>query len=504
MEEPRLRRAPGRVRRGRHPRRGRRSTAHVHIVRPVPGDQPQRRRNGVRAGRRSVGRRAAPVDAGSRRCRVRASARAGPPDGQFLAVGGPLDDSLFRDVDRLRIVAGRTPRVDAPDEVVIGEALAQKARLGLGDVVPVKSYTPSQVAASPNGGGTPAAGRTEVRLRVVGISRSPDRPRPARLGGRRPPACRERSSRSTAHEIGNFSARTVACCSCGSETARRESTGSSDRLRHVLGRRPFDVDPTALTIGGVQESIDVLAIGVLVFGVIAGFAALIALGLIISRQVALVADGQTALRDLGMARRSRAAAIAGPVLFAIGFGALVAVIGAWVASPMLPFGIARTGRAPSRLELRCVGAHRRRTRDRDAARRRRDRGGVVARWSSPGRMSGPADGRPSSRGRSKPATSRRRAPSASAWRCTRDEAATRYPSGPRSWASRSPFSASRRSWSSRAASTISSTPRSRYGTSWDAHATEDRPRDVEPTVWARHEPAHSASTASKHSLGLAR
>jgi hypothetical protein len=262
------------------------------------------------------------------------------PDGQFLAVGGPLDDSLFRDVDRLRIVAGRTPSIDAPDEVVIGEALAQKAHLGVGDIVPVKSYAPSQVAASQNGAELSPPAGPNVQLRVVGISRAP-----IDLGLQGSEGGVLLLSRAFVEkygaEIGNFSGPRG-----GVLLVRlRDGEAGVDRflgqLRHVLGGRPFNVDPTALTIGGVQESINVLAIGVLVFGVIAGFAALIALGLIISRQVALVADGQAALRDLGMARRLRATAIAGPIVFAIGVGALGAVIGAWGASALSPFGLAR-------------------------------------------------------------------------------------------------------------------------------------------------------------------
>ena len=32
------------------------------------------------------------------------------PDGDFLAVGGPLDGAMFHDVNRLRIIDGRVPR----------------------------------------------------------------------------------------------------------------------------------------------------------------------------------------------------------------------------------------------------------------------------------------------------------------------------------------------------------------------------------------------------------
>ena len=51
------------------------------------------------------------------------------PDGRPLDVGfavaGPLDDHLYRDVYRLRIIAGRDTAPNAPDELVLGEPLAR-------------------------------------------------------------------------------------------------------------------------------------------------------------------------------------------------------------------------------------------------------------------------------------------------------------------------------------------------------------------------------------------
>ena len=77
------------------------------------------------------------------------------------------------------------------------------------------------------------------------------------------------------------------------------------QLRRVLGDRQYDVDPAAFSIGGIQDSIDIQAVGILVFGAIAGLAGLIALGLIISRQVALLAAAR--LRCATSACRGRVA-----------------------------------------------------------------------------------------------------------------------------------------------------------------------------------------------------
>jgi FtsX-like permease family len=265
------------------------------------------------------------------------------PDGSFLAVGGPLDAGLFRDVDRPRLVAGRLPARDATDEVVLPEPLARSARLGVGGSLKLRSYTPNQIAAlATSTEQTPAPAGPTLSLRIVGISRSPlDLSLQGGEGGvlYLPRAFVERYGA----VIGNFSG------AHGGVLLVRLTNGEAGvprflrQLRAVLGSRHFDVDPAALSIGGVQHSIDLLTIGLLVFGVIAGVASVIALTLVISRQIALLATGQAPVRDLGLPRRPRAAAIVTPALLAIGAGAVIAALVAWAASPLTPFGVA--GRA---------------------------------------------------------------------------------------------------------------------------------------------------------------
>lgn len=263
------------------------------------------------------------------------------PDGDFLAVGGPLDRSLFHDVDRLRIVTGRPPDPGRPEEVVVGEALARTQHLAPGDRLPVASYTQAQIDRLQNDerNGAPPPLGPHVVLRVVGISRSPiDLSLQGAEGGLLllPRAFVEKYG----GRIGNFSGPT------GGVLLVRLRDGAAGvprflrEARAVLGARSFDVDPAALSVGGVQESVDVLAIGLAVFGVVTGVAGLIALTLVVGRQLSVVADGQQPVRDLGLSRRGRAAALALPVLFAVALGSLLAVLVAWLASPLMPFGVA--------------------------------------------------------------------------------------------------------------------------------------------------------------------
>ena len=265
------------------------------------------------------------------------------PDGNFLAVGGPLDDAVFRDVDRLRIVDGRAPRPGVPEEVVVPEPLARQTGLRTGDALPVRSFTQAQIGGiTSDSSNLPEPAGPKARLRVVGISRLPlDLSLQGRAGG---VLIVQRSFvEKYGADIGNFSGES------GGVLFVRLTDGEAGvkrflgQFRRVAGGRQYDVDPAALSIGGTQDSIDLLAIGILVFGAIAGVAGLIALGLIISRQVALLAAGQSAVRDLGMSRSRRATAIAGPLLLAVVAGVLAALLGAWLVSPLMPFGVA--GRA---------------------------------------------------------------------------------------------------------------------------------------------------------------
>lgn len=265
------------------------------------------------------------------------------PDGDFLAVGGAMDDSVFRDVDRPKIVDGRMPRPSHPEEVILPEPLARATHLRVGDTIPVQGYLPRQIGSFRNDAtDLPPPEGPEVTLRAVGIGRLPiDLSLQGQAGG---VLLLQRSfTERYGPRIGNFSGETGAVLL----VRLRDGDAGVDRflesLRDVLNQRNYDVDPAALTIGGIQDSIDLLAIGILVFGALAGIAGLVALALIIGRQVSLLAAGQVAVRDLGLSRRRRLLAVVTPMLAALAVGAVVALVAAWLASPLFPFGVA--GRA---------------------------------------------------------------------------------------------------------------------------------------------------------------
>lgn len=265
------------------------------------------------------------------------------PDGEFLAVGGALDDVVFRDVARLRIVEGRAFARGAADEVVVPEPIARANGLAPGDVLTLRSFTQDQVDAlvgGPASDAVPEPAGPRVVLRVVGVSRTPiDLSLQGTAGGvlLLPRPFVERHG----DEIGNFSG------PAGAVLMARLDDGSAGvprflgQLRREIGD-DMVVDPVALSIGGVQDSIDVLTVGMLVFAAVAALAGVVALWLTIARQVALFAATQAPVRDLGMTRRMHAVALGGPVVVAAAIGTVVAGGIAWAASPLAPFGVAGT------------------------------------------------------------------------------------------------------------------------------------------------------------------
>jgi hypothetical protein len=262
------------------------------------------------------------------------------PNGQFLAAGGALDEVIFRDIDRLRILDGRPVRPGATDEVVIGEPLARVNGLHVGMLLNLKSYSPAQSSGLRQRGDVGKPEGPQLRLRIVGISRSPgDLSLQGSDGGVL------LLSKALVDKYGTRIG-TYAGPHAGVLLVRVHDHAAGvpqflDQVRTVLPKGSFDVDPTALSVGGVQESIDLLAIAVLALGVATATAGLIALALVLSRHTSLIAARQAPVRDLGLPRRARASAIAAPVLLAVALGTAVAMALAWVASPLLPIGVAR-------------------------------------------------------------------------------------------------------------------------------------------------------------------
>jgi ABC-type lipoprotein release transport system permease subunit len=254
-----------------------------------------------------------------------------------LAVGVPRDATLGGVIDRARVIEGRAANPDAPDEIDAGEGLASLLNLRVGSTVPFDSWTVAQVRQIMSTGNfTPAAG-PPINLHVVGIVR-----RPLDLGTRGgaggvlvlTPAF----DRKYGGLIGSFNGmslriRTAHPSDVGRVTAAAEK---------IWGSSPqFQVQDLAIDTTGAGDAIHVLAISLYIFAAIAALAGLVAIAIVLTRELSTIKVEEPMLRAIGATRGQRLAMNGLRVGIIAAAGATIAVVAAIAASPLFPFGIAR-------------------------------------------------------------------------------------------------------------------------------------------------------------------
>jgi len=254
------------------------------------------------------------------------------------AIAAAIDGKFGTAVDRARIVAGRTANPAAVDEITIGEGLASRLHLRVGDHLDAVSYSIAQSQASfaTNADPGPPAG-PRLRLRIVGIVR-----RPLDLGDRgaaggvliETPAFH----RYYATRIGNYGTIFRVVTRNGAADVDRVLTSAQ---RIFVPASFFSVTPVATENNGVQSTIDVLTAALWVFAAVAALAGIVAITIVLSREISGASVDQATLRALGLTRRQRATIVGyGALLVAIG-GAVLAALGAIAASPLFPIGVGR-------------------------------------------------------------------------------------------------------------------------------------------------------------------
>lgn len=251
-----------------------------------------------------------------------------------------IDGHLGTLTDRSRMLAGRYANPRAAHEVTLSEPTARRVGLHVGDTLVLgSSFTPEQMAVFRGGedGGEPRGPR--VRLRVVGIERRPfdltTEGQDAAVSFLTPAFYRTYHDR-----IGSFLGENVRIRldrgAAGIPAFTRATRGNA-------GTTDVTFRPATFDTGGLQDSTDVLVVGLTLFAAIAGLAGLVAVAQALARQAMLAASEGGALRALGLARGQHIAALSIAGLPAVAAGVVLAVAGAFMASSFMPLGIA--GRA---------------------------------------------------------------------------------------------------------------------------------------------------------------
>ncbi len=263
-------------------------------------------------------------------------------DGLFPGFGAAADRQMGRTVERPRLLAGRRPRADRIREIAVPETFADAAHVGVGDHIVVVGFSPDQVAQLlTSGGQAPEPDGPRIRLRVVGITRAPgDLSIEGDAGGIivATPAFLDRYGT----EIGTF-AQTLLFVRLSDAAAAprvvrflRTHAGTD-----AVASGEYQVQPASEFEGGVQQSIDVLTTGLIVFAVVAGIAGLVVAAIVLRRVADDFGRDLPTLQSLGVGRWARVASVGlAAVPVALGGGAL-AVVGAFAVSPVMPIGTAR-------------------------------------------------------------------------------------------------------------------------------------------------------------------
>jgi ABC-type lipoprotein release transport system permease subunit len=273
------------------------------------------------------------------------------PSQQFTTVASP-DGSLLAAVDRVRVVKGRAALQDQADELVISEQVAIDFRLTVGQRVTFRSFAPSQFQSLATGPAPEPAGPT-VPARVVGIVRSPQdvANRTSEVNG--PPAAYLTPAFYRTHRD-----RIAAFEGVSRVDLRRgeaDLPAFSEAARRIYSDDPeFAITPASAETATVEDAIRVVVFGLLLFAAAAGLAGLVALGQALSRHLSHAAADQPVLAGLGMTRPQRIAAALLALAPCVAGGALMAAVGAVLASPLMPIGLARRAEADPGLSVDAV------------------------------------------------------------------------------------------------------------------------------------------------------
>ena len=255
-------------------------------------------------------------------------------DGDGFPTVGQVDGSFGTVVDRARLIEGSEPDQSKVDEVAIGEALAEELGLRVGDELEIIGYSSEDVDA-PAGVAEPHGPR--VPLRIVGIVR-----RPLDLGGRGAVGGVVVLTRAFTDEyrdrIGSYVGTVLRV---RAERGADGVAGIGQVARRIFGdNERFSLTGLAIEGAVAQNAVDVTTVGLLIAAGVAALTSIVGIGIALARVIALADVEQPTLAALGARRRTRALAAGAVALPIAVVGACLAVVGAVLASPVFPIGVA--------------------------------------------------------------------------------------------------------------------------------------------------------------------
>jgi ABC-type antimicrobial peptide transport system permease subunit len=246
-------------------------------------------------------------------------------EGDLEVIAG--DQDLGRTVNRVKILEGRLPRPDSKDEAAVSFSVAKTKHLGIGDTMLVHF-------------GTLDGGAMPYTLRVVGIEAAPNEfpplftnSTPGQGGVIRVASPLYESLRDRVFILDFLLLR-----------LRGGSAGfaaMNEKLSELAGDKVQINQNLGAQASNVQRSIHLQAVALRIVGGLVALIGLLMLSQLVARQAALDATDAPTLLALGMTRREIALSGLWRSAMVGATGALIAVVGAFAASPLMPIGTAR-------------------------------------------------------------------------------------------------------------------------------------------------------------------
>ncbi len=258
---------------------------------------------------------------------------AGKPD-VFLGLAIGQDDRIRNDVERAHIVRGRAANPDKPFEVVIGEARAKVLGAGLGDDLPLLTFTQKQISDDLSRGKNPGKpGGPALTLHIVGLERGPRQIINDVEAVNDITSVTPAFTRAFAPLPGIFADLVVVRV-----PDEKKLPAFVQRIKHTPGLENLVVESSSGR--RVSDATDLVARALYVFALLSAICGTVALALFFARRVSVDLGDDEALAAMGVTRNERRAATVLDLLPAILVGALGALVVAIVVSAWMPFGLA--------------------------------------------------------------------------------------------------------------------------------------------------------------------
>ena len=256
----------------------------------------------------------------------------GEPQREFAPILVPHDPTFTQ--DRSKLLGGRRANPDRADEATVNSVAARLQGVDVGTVLRLQAWTPQAARDLLQGDRRPPDGIL-VEVKVVGIEVTPGDLLPSEQDEGTlflTPAF----ARQYGDQIGRVDLFHVQLRRGAADVASFKAG-----VERIAGDEPPQFLNLADERAQVQRSIDLQAVALGLFAILAGVASLLILGQALARHVLAQADEQPTLSALGLTRSQRwLGAMLGPCLIAIA-GALVAGVVAVLGSALTPFGVAQ-------------------------------------------------------------------------------------------------------------------------------------------------------------------